>query len=240
MSDPQILKEKLERHFSDKLSECNLAHGEVTIEVSEGELLEVCTDLRDQDDFKFEMLIDLCGIDYLEYGSTEWTTTASTDTGFSRGVSRERCWSPKDVEEGSGRFAVVIHLLSVSKNHRLRVRVRLENNQFPLLPSVTSIWSSANWYEREAFDLYGIVFEGHSDLRRILSDYGFIGYPFRKDYPLTGHVEMRYDPEKKRVIYQPVSIDPRVLVPKVIRNDHRYESGQPVDSAQKGSGESDA
>lgn len=226
MSDPQTLKEKLEQQFSDSLSECHLSHGEVTIEVSAGKLLEVCTVLRDQSEFRFEILIDLCGVDYLEYGNAEWTTNASTDTGFSRGVSRERCWSPDDVDEGSGRFAVVIHLLSVTNNQRLRVRVFLDNNQLPLLPSVTSIWSSANWYEREAFDLYGIVFEGHSDLRRILSDYGFIGYPFRKDYPLTGHVEMRYDPEKKKVVYEPVSIDPRVLVPKVIRNDHRYESGQ--------------
>ncbi len=240
MSDLRILKEKLEQQFSGKLSECSIAHGEVTIEISAENLLDVCTGLRDDAGFKFEIMVDLCGIDYLEYGSTEWTTNASTDTGFSRGVSRERCWSPEDVEEGSGRFAVVIHLLSIFNNQRLRVRVRLENNQLPLLPSVTGIWSSADWYEREAFDLFGIVFEGHSDLRRILSDYGFIGYPFRKDYPLTGHVEMRYDPEKKRVIYQPVTIDPRVLVPKVIRNDHRYESGQPKESAQQEGGASDA
>jgi NADH-quinone oxidoreductase subunit C len=139
------------------------------------------------------------------------------------------------VDEGSGRFAVVIHLLSITNNHRLRVRVFLDNNQLPLLPSVTGIWSSANWYEREAFDLYGIVFEGHSDLRRILSDYGFIGYPFRKDYPLTGHVEMRYDPEKKKVVYEPVSIDPRVLVPKVIRDDHRYDQRNESDQSEENS-----
>lgn len=238
MSNIQTLKEKLEQQFSDDLSECHLSHGEVTIEVSAGKLLEICTALRDQPDFKFEILIDLCGIDYLEYGKSEWTTDASTDTGFSRGVSRERCWSPDDVDEGSGRFAVILHLLSVANNQRLRIRVPLENNQLPLLPSVTGIWSSANWYEREAFDLFGIVFEGHSDLRRILSDYGFIGYPFRKDYPLTGHVEMRYDPEQKKVIYQPVSIDPRVLVPKVIRDDHRYDLGH--ESSQSEEDSSDA
>lgn len=238
MSDPQTLKEKLEQHFSADVSAYNLSHGEVTIEVLAENLLEVCTTLRDQSEFKFEILIDLCGIDYLDYGNTEWTTNASTDTGFSRGVSRERCWSPDDVTEGSGRFAVITHLLSVKNNQRLRVKVLLEDNQFPLLPSVTNIWSSANWYEREAFDLYGIIFEGHSDLRRILSDYGFIGYPFRKDYPLTGHVEMRYDPEQKRVIYQPVSIDPRVLVPKVIRDDHRYVGSN--EASQSGEEDQDA
>jgi NADH-quinone oxidoreductase subunit C len=169
--------------------------GELTVEVNRDAIHATCFRLRDDPDFSFEQLIDLCGVDYSTYGAE----------------------GPTARREGP-RFAVVYHLLSVRHNRRLRVRVRLDGEP-PVLSSVTDIWHSANWYEREAFDLFGIVFDGHPDLRRILTDYGFIGHPFRKDFPLIGQVEMRYDPERKRVVYQPVSIDARVLVPRVIREE---------------------
>ena len=169
--------------------------GQLTLEVQRGKILEVCRAMRDDPAFAFEQLIDLCGVDYLEYG-------------------RE---SPTGPRKGP-RFAVVYHLLSLQRNQRLRLRAYLDD-EIPLIASVTSIWNSASWYEREAFDLFGIVFEGHPDLRRILTDYGFIGHPFRKDFPLIGEVEMRYDTEKQRVVYQPVTIEPRVQVPRVIREE---------------------
>lgn len=226
MNDIQTLTSQLQQRFTESISACKVDHGEVTIEVPAGTLLEVCTALRDEADFAFEVLIDLCGVDYCAYGKAEWTTEASTNTGFSRGVTN--IYSQIDVSEseGTNRFAVVYHLLSIANNQRLRIRVYPVSDDFPVVDSVVDIWSSANWYEREAFDLYGIMFEGHPDLRRILSDYGFIGHPFRKDYPLIGHLEVRYDEEQKRVVYEPVSIEPRVLVPKVIRDDHRYETGE--------------
>jgi NADH-quinone oxidoreductase subunit C len=195
---------------------------EVTFEVEPAELLAVCAELRDAPDLRFEMLVDLCGVDYLEYGRDEWKTESATRTGFSRGVNR-RPGRVESREKPERRFAVVHHLLSISTNRRLRLRCWCENREPPILDSVVGVWPAANWFEREAFDLYGILFRGHPDLRRILTDYGFIGHPFRKDFPLSGNVEVRYDPEKKRVVYQPVSIEPRVLVPKVIRDDHRYE-----------------
>ncbi len=204
----------------------NDAMAEVTIEVAPADLVSVCTRLRDDSQFAFEQLIDVCGVDYLEYGNAEWATDASS-TGFSRGVepavnARLRFGdAPKRVNRDRPRFAVVYHLLSIANNQRLRLRAYCQDENMPVVPSVIDIWSSANWFEREAFDLYGILFEGHPDLRRILTDYGFVGHPFRKDFPLIGHVEMRYDPEQKRVIYQPVSIEPRVLVPRVIRDDVR-------------------
>ncbi|MEM8845199.1 MAG: NADH-quinone oxidoreductase subunit C, partial [Pseudomonadota bacterium] len=179
--------------------------------------------------FSFEQLIDIAGVDYLEHGKTEWKTKQATGTGFSRGVTENTFGrftfddNPIQPDMKESRFAAVYHLLSVSKNRRLRVKALCEDNNFPTVPSVCSIWSCANWYEREAFDLYGIVFEGHPDLRRLLTDYGFVGHPLRKDFPLVGHVEVRYDPSQERVIYEPVSIEPRVLVPKVIRHDHRYD-----------------
>jgi NADH-quinone oxidoreductase subunit C len=178
------------------------------------------------------MLIDLCGVDYSEYGQVEWTTEKSTGSGFSRGVetaSHGYLRFGDDVpagDNGRPRFAVVYHLLSIKNNARLRVRTYAEDVAMPVVPSVIDIWSVADWFEREAFDLYGIHFEGHPDLRRLLTDYGFIGHPFRKDFPLSGHVEMRYDPEQRRVVYQPVSIEPRVLVPRVIREDNRYFDAQ--------------
>jgi NADH-quinone oxidoreductase subunit C len=170
-------------------------HGELTLSVKRDQLRKVAKRLRDDNLFRFEQLLDVCGVDYLAY----------------------RAEAPEGARPGP-RFAVVYHLLSVSRNQRLRLRVHLDD-QLPVVDSVNDLWPSANWFEREAFDLFGIVFEGHPDLRRILTDYGFIGHPFRKDFPLSGHVEMRYDPEKGRVVYQPVSIEPRITVPRVIREE---------------------
>ncbi len=196
--------------------------GEVAIEVAAEQLLAVCMELRDAADLAFEQLIDLSGIDYLDYGRSEWTTDDATTSGFSRGVERlPRAEAPAT----PGRFAVVYQLLSVSRNTRLRLRCPCGGGEPPMVDSVTGIWASADWYEREAFDLYGILFRGHPDLRRILTDYGFIGHPFRKDFPLSGHVEVRYDPSRGRVVYEPVSIEPRVTVPKVIRKER--EPGAP-------------
>jgi len=172
--------------------------GELTIEVDPSELFLVMKTLRDNSELGFEILIDLCGVDYLSYGEESITEGSRHDN----------------------RFAVVYHLLSISNNYRLRVRAYTAKDEVPVLDSVIEVWPVANWFEREAFDLYGIVFNGHPDLRRILTDYGFIGNPFRKDFPLTGNVEMRYDPDQRRVIYQPVSIEPREITPRVIREEH--------------------
>lgn len=210
------LKTKLEQCFADELLDCEYLHDEVTIHIPADVILVVAKKLRDQ--FGFEQLIDVCGVDYSEYGGSTWESKGASDHGFSRAVDGAGNMEP--VSEGL-RFAVVYHLLSVQHNQRLRIKIRLDAEQ-PIVDSVTSIWNSANWFEREAFDLYGILFDGHDDLRRILTDYGFIGHPFRKDFPLIGNVEMRYDPEKKRVIYEPVSIEERTLVPRVIRDDNRY------------------
>jgi len=211
----------------------NDVFGEVTIEVSPADALAVFEKLRDDAAFKFEQLIDVCGVDYSEYGSVEWATESTSSTGFSRGVEAAtgaRLRFGDDIEStssGRARFASVYHLMSVRHNHRLRVRVYCENEAVPVVPSVIDLWPSASWFEREAFDLYGIIYEGHPDLRRILTDYGFVGHPFRKDFPLIGHVEMKYDEQQKRVVYQPVTIEPRVLVPRVIRDDGRFDG--PVD-----------
>jgi len=192
---------------------------ELCYEVDAGSLLEACRMLRDAPDLKFEMLMDVSGVDYLHYGLDEWQTTGSTRTGFSRG---RRALAPPDPDM-PGRFVVVYQLLSVGNNARLTLHVKCPDTGMPTVDSLVQVWASANWFEREVFDLFGVMFRGHPDLRRILTDYGFIGHPFRKDFPLTGNVETRYDPEKKRVVYQPVSIVPRVLAPKVIRHDNRYE-----------------
>jgi NADH-quinone oxidoreductase subunit C len=241
MSRVQQLSDDLQQVLSGKLGSNVVAHGEVTIEVASDDLLQVCTQLRDEPRFGFEELIDVCGVDYSEYGSSEWATDDSSSTGFSRGVkpgvnARLRFGDAPAYVSDRKRFAAVYHLLSVANNQRLRVRCYAANDELPIVPSVIGIWSSANWYEREAFDLYGIMFEGHPDLRRILTDYGFVGHPFRKDFPLIGHVEMRYDPLQQRVIYQPVSIDPRVLVPRVIRDDGRNEDA--AEEPQAGAAES--
>jgi NADH-quinone oxidoreductase subunit C len=207
----------------------SLNAGQLAYAVEPEDLLECCRKLRDEEALRFEMMMDLCGVDYLVYGRDEWQTESASGTGFSRGVlvEQEIPLETADHDETlyrpKRRFAVVYQLLSITHNHRLRLKTYCRDEQQPLLDSVTEVWSSADWFEREAFDLYGILFRGHPDLRRLLTDYGFIGHPFRKDFPLIGNVEMRYDPEKGRVVYEPVSIEPRTLVPKVIRDDHRYE-----------------
>lgn len=208
--------------FSVDYNECNL-------EVPANELLAALRILRDQNEFKFNQLVDVAGIDYLEFSKTEWKTKQATGSGFSRGVKKNTFGRFKfDDNEISNameqpRYAVVYQLLSIENNQRVRVKSFCEDNEFPIMPSVCAIWNSADWYEREAFDLFGIVFDGHPDMRRILTDYGFVGHPLRKDFPLVGNVEVRFDPGKQRVVYEPVSIEPRVLVPKVIREDNRYE-----------------
>ena len=226
----QNLSDKLQEIFASKIQTIALDFNELTIEVSPADLISVATILRDHEDFAFEQLVDLCGVDYIAYGTAEWATESSTNTGFSRGVDNSDAGRLRFGDELAGvdsdkpRFASVIHLISYKHNHRLRVRSFADDNEYPVVPSVIDIWNSVNWYEREAFDLFGIVYENHPDLRRILTDYGFVGHPFRKDFPLIGNVEMRYDPEQQRVIYEPVSIEPRVLVPRVIRDDNRYLS----------------
>lgn len=203
--------------FND-LVNVTIAFGEVTAEVASQDLLQVCIALRDEPELAFAELIDLCGVDYLTYGRAEWATSSATGTGFSRGVEK---LSPAVNEANSAhRFAVVYHLLSIEHNRRLRIKTFLGEDDL-VIDSVIDIWAGANWFEREAFDLFGILFRGHPDLRRILTDYGFIGHPFRKDFPLIGNVEMRYDVEQQRVIYEPVSIEPRILVPKIIRDDQQ-------------------
>ncbi|HSJ48438.1 MAG TPA: NADH-quinone oxidoreductase subunit C [Gammaproteobacteria bacterium] len=225
----------LQSRLGPRLAACIVDVGEVTLEVPVTELLEVMRSLRD--DWGFEQLIDVCGVDYSQYGLTEWETSDASREGFSRGVEVGTAGYLDAVHDelstarpaAARRFAAVYHLLSVQHNRRLRVRAYAPDDELPVIPSVIEIWNGADWYEREAFDLFGILFEGHPDLRRILTDYGFVGHPFRKDFPLSGNVEVRYDPEKQRVVYQPVSIEPRVLVPKVIRDDvTRRNAGQPA------------
>ena len=190
MTKLETLHERLEQALGGRIKSITTALGEITLVLGAPEYLEACTILRDDADLHFEQCIDVAGVDYSSFGEGAWNGL---------------------------RFAVVIHLLSVQHNWRVRVRVFCQEDDFPVVPSLTGIWAAAGWYEREAFDLYGIVFEGHTDLRRLLTDYGFIGHPFRKDFPVSGHVEMRYDPEKKRVVYQPVSIEPREVTPRIIR-----------------------
>ena len=197
-------------------------HQECTLILSKNALLDVARQLRDEAQFSFEQLIDVCGVDYLSYGIDEWVTDKATGTGFERAVDRKGI---RELSFSGPRFAVVYHLLSVKHNQRLRLKVFLEERDLRI-PSLIEVWRSADWFEREAFDLFGFLFEGHPDLRRILTDYGFVGHPFRKDFPLSGQVEMRYDKTIGRVIYQPVSIPERVLVPKVIREDSRYAEGE--------------
>ncbi|HVH84892.1 MAG TPA: NADH-quinone oxidoreductase subunit C [Steroidobacteraceae bacterium] len=193
---------------------------ELAYETDGASLLSVCRTLRDAPDLRFQMLMDLAGVDYLHYGRDDWQTESATRSGFSRARTPQE--GPPD-PDAPGRFAVVYQLLSITHNWRLRLEVKCPDTAEPAVDSVIDVWASANWFEREAFDLFGIVFRGHPDLRRILTDYGFIGHPFRKDFPLSGNVEVQYDPDRQRVVYRPVSITPRVLVPKVIRHDHRYE-----------------
>ena len=186
----ELLSQNLEKNLGDRIGRLQTAFGEISIDVGTVDYLEVMTTLRDHPELCFEELIDLCGVDYSDYGNGK--------------------------HEGK-RFAVVAHLISISNNWRVRVRCFAPDDTFPSVPSLVSIWNSVNWFEREAFDLFGIVFPGHPDLRRILTDYGFIGHPFRKDFPISGYVEMRYDPLQQRVIYQPVTIEPRELTPRIVR-----------------------
>jgi NADH-quinone oxidoreductase subunit C len=209
------------RALPDQLRAVPNTRRELTYEVAAPRLLEAARVLRDAPELKFEMCMDVCGVDYLEHGRAEWKTQDATSSGFSRGVARS---AAIDAPVAPGRrFAVVYHLLSLSLNQRLRLRVFCADDAEPMVDSVSGIWAGTDWFERETFDMFGVLFKGHPDLRRLLTDYGFIGHPFRKDFPLSGNVEVRYDPEKGRVVYQPVSIDPRVLVPKVIRHDNRYD-----------------
>lgn len=209
-----MLHEELLKQFSDKIILADTTDC-ITIEVLPDNLLFVAKKLRD--DFHFEMLIDVCGVDYKDYGISHWRTHETTESGFSRGVNVE---GERVITWNKARFASVYHLLSISKNQRIRIKVYIEEE--PVVPSVIDIWKSADWFERESYDLFGIVYEGHPDLRRILTDYGFKGHPFRKDFPLIGEVEMRYDAKLQRCVYEPVSIQDRTLVPKVIREDNRY------------------
>jgi len=217
------LAERLVARFGELLT-ISVVRNEVTAEVAAADLLAVATALRDEAPFRFGVPIDVCGIDYLGYGQTEWDTETVSGTGFSRGVEGEAMgrfkWADRPHADSlPRRFASIVHLLSLENNQRLRLRVFCDDDSLPIVPSLTGIWPGVNWFEREAFDLYGIIYDGHPDLRRILTDYGFVGHPFRKDFPLIGNVEVRYDPEQKRVVYEPVSIEPRVLVPRVIRDD---------------------
>jgi len=216
------LAQKISTRFGDRLSVVDSICGELTYELDKSELLDVAKALRDEDEFRFELLVDVCGVDYLTYGQSEWQTDDATLSGFSRAAVPKNIVPDADTTFDARRFAVVYHLLSISRNCRLRLRVFTGPDNPPVVPSVIDIWSVANWFEREAFDMFGILFDGHPDLRRLLTDYGFIGHAFRKDFPLSGNVEVRYDPERSRVIYQPVSIEPRTLVPRVIRDDNRY------------------
>lgn len=219
------LAERLVARFGDTLTSVKTVRGETTVELAPADLIAVAAALRDEAEFRFSELIDVCGVDHLGYGQVEWDTQDITSTGFSRGVEGQAqgrfAWDerPHDVNIPH-RYASVVHLLSIEHNRRLRLRVFCEDDAAPLVPSLVGVWRSANWFEREAFDLFGILYEGHPDLRRILTDYGFVGHPFRKDFPLIGNVEVRYDPSDKRVIYEPVnSVVPRVTVPRVIRDD---------------------
>jgi NADH-quinone oxidoreductase subunit C len=222
MAHLKNLEQALQQQFSDYQLTTTIAYDELTVEVDKAHLCDFCQQLRDLPQFKFEQLMDLCGVDYLHYGQSEWTTEEATLTGFSRGVTEIH-----DTAVGwhKPRFAVVYHLLSLTHNRRLRIRVFPDEANL-IVDSVVDIWNVANFFEREAFDLYGILFNNHPDLRRVLTDYGFVGHPFRKDFPLIGHVEPRFDAAQNRVVYEPVSIESRTLVPKVIRQDNRYETGE--------------
>ena len=216
----EALAVRLAGRFGGVILRVTSRSGELGYETAPGSLLAVAAALRDE--FAFEMLVDLCGVDYLTYGRDEWATQEATSGGFSRAAEQGTILADPEQQFDARRFAVVYHLLSVTDNCRLRLTAYTGADNPPIVPSVIGIWAAANWYEREAFDLFGILFDGHPDLRRLLTDYGFIGHPFRKDFPLSGNLEVRYDPEQGRVVYQPVTIEPRTLVPRVIRDDNRY------------------
>jgi NADH-quinone oxidoreductase subunit C len=229
MPEPtQTLSDRLKARFGDKVRGVLHVRGETTLEVAADDWRTTMQALHDDPDLRFDCLVDLCGVDYLGYGDDEWDTESVSNEGFSRGVEGEGPgrfdWAGRP--QGTGperRFATVVHLLSIEHNRRLRVRCFAADNSLPVVPSLVDVYPVSNWFEREAFDLFGIVYDGHPDLRRILTDYGFVGHPFRKDFPLIGNVEVRYDPEQRRVVYEPVSIEPRVLVPRVVREDSRWQ-----------------
>ncbi|HEX5961830.1 MAG TPA: NADH-quinone oxidoreductase subunit C [Rhodanobacteraceae bacterium] len=231
---PEQLADRLRARFGGSIDNVDVSHGQATIEVTPAHLAGVCTALRDEAEFHFEQLTDLCGVDFLSFGEDEWPASDSaTSEGFGRGVTGDNVqgrfgWDNRPRNpQFLRRFASVVHLISYEHNVRLRVRCFAPEDALPVLPTLTGVWPAANWYEREAFDLYGIVYEGHPDLRRILTDYGFVGHPFRKDFPLIGNVEVRYDPEAKRVVYEPVtSVTPRVTVARVVREDSRWKTAR--------------
>lgn len=222
-----MLSNTLQQCLGPRLQNLNLVGDELTVSIAAEDLLESCLLLRDDPLLAFELLIDVCGVDYLHYGLAEWATDTASTEGFSRAVTEPTVVDGPAEPDASAdlrqkRFYVVYHLLSLCHNQRLRLKVFAPGDP-PTVPSVTTIWNVANWYEREAYDLFGIIFENHPDLRRLLTDYGFVGHPFRKDFPLSGTVEVRYSAKDQRVVYEPVSIKPRILVPKIIRDDHRYK-----------------
>ena len=217
-----ILLPALRERFADAPIEIDMHRGLLCMELPHDHLLDTCRTVRDAPELSFTQLSDLCGVDYATWGQGDWGTQKSSGTGFSRACKAK---APTDAHP---ELAVIYHLLSLQHNCRLRLRVFVRDDP-PRINSVVDIWASANWYERECYDLFGIFFSGHPDLRRILTDYGFIGHPLRKDFPLEGHVEVRYDPDKKQVIYQAVTIENRVLVPRVLREDNRYEPGNKAD-----------
>ena len=231
-SVPRDIAELIEKHFGDRVQITGFEYGILGLDIDASHWLEVCRTLRDEESFAFEQLTDLCGVDFLGFGSDEWDTDEANSAGFSRGVEGlggpgRFDWAGRpEADQVEQRFAVVVHLISLRHNHRVRLRAFAKDEGMPILPSLVEVWSSADWHEREAFDLFGIVFEGHPDLRRILTDYGFTGHPFRKDFPLIGNVTVRYDANKKRVVYEPVEIEPRVLVPRVLRKDSRYKTDE--------------
>ena len=223
----QSLEDSLRDILGPRLERLETHRGQLTAVISAEHWLDTAGLLRDEPALCFEQLTDLCGIDYLGYGDDEWETGEATGHGFSRGVDAlgpgRFTWADRpEAGDFPNRFAVVVHLISLKHNRRLRLRCYAPDDELPVIPSLVDVWASVNWYEREAFDLFGIVFEGHPDLRRIMTDYGFIGHPFRKDFPLIGNVTVRYDEDKGRVVYEPVEIEPRVGVPRVVRRDSRY------------------
>jgi NADH-quinone oxidoreductase subunit C len=227
----KAIADSFTERFGDRVTVGSTQSGITTLEIETEAWLEVCRALRDEEPFFYEQLTDLSGVDYLSFGQSEWETEDATREGFSRGVEvagpgRFDWASRPEAENVKQRFAVVVHLLSFKNNNRLRIRCYAPDEDLPIVPSLVDVWPSADWYEREAFDLYGIVFEGHPDLRRIMTDYGFTGHPFRKDFPLIGNVAVRYDEQKRRVVYEPVEIEPRVGVPRVLRNDSRYKTDE--------------
>lgn len=223
------LSDELAAVFGEKIAVSESVSGMVTIQVPVEQWLETAQTLRDDPRFAFNQLSDLCGVDFLSFGQVEWETTEATREGFSRGVEAlgpgRFDWQHRpESSEAEQRFGVVAHLISTVHNMRLRMKTFASDEGLPVVPSLVEIWSCANWYERETFDMFGVIFEGHPDLRRILTDYGFTGHPLRKDFPMIGDVTVRYDEEKGRVVYEPVEIEPRVLVPRVIRADSRYKA----------------